>query len=181
MLFRSHPAVVERLQELTADPRQADLLLERWLRRFAAVADRDLRRTLLSTLLDETDDGSFLGTLLRLDGRAAAGDSACRALAAELALTPSVLHELPYERTGDLYAAARAAGQDHLALRFLGKRQEGDALEPRNPHLELSPGERRAAARGTDRLVLDRLLHDRDPRVVATLLDNPRKIGRAHV
>lgn len=174
----AHPAVVERLRVLVVDPHEADLLLDRWLLRFAAVADRELRRSVLRILLDESDDGSLLGVLHRLQGRAANGDSACRALAAELALSPSVLQELPYERTSELYAAARAAGQAQLALRFLGTRGEEDASEPRNPHLDLSAGERRAAARGNDRLLLDRLLHDRDPRVVATLLDNPRIIER---
>ncbi|MFN7147383.1 MAG: hypothetical protein ACK4YP_26685, partial [Myxococcota bacterium] len=64
------------------------------------------------------------------------------------------------------------------AVRFLGRHADDGAIEPRNPHLELTPGERTAAARGRDRLVLDRLLHDRDPRVIAALLDNPRVTER---
>ncbi len=173
-----HPAVVARLRHLLDNPAEADLHLVTWLRRFGAVADRALRRTVLTELLAEADDGTLLGLLLRVDARAAAGDAACRTLAAELALTPSVLQELPYERTVDLYAAARAAELPRLAARFLGRRADDGAVEPRNPHLELSAGERTAAARGRDRLVLDRLLHDRDPRVIAALLDNPRVTER---
>jgi hypothetical protein len=170
---RAHPAVVERLRAFLADAGEADALLAGWLRRFAAVADRPLRRTVLADLLAETDDGSLLGVLLRIDTRAAIGDGACRALAAELALTPSVLEALPYERTVDLYAAARAAELPRLAARFLGRRGDDAGVEPQNPHLEISAGERTSAARSRNRLVLDRLLHDRDPRVIAALLDNP--------
>jgi hypothetical protein len=169
----AHPAVVERARALVAAPDEADRLLALWLRRFAGVADRGLRRTVLASLLDEIDDGSLLGVLDRMEARAAAGDAACRALSAELALTPSVLSDLPYDRVADLYAAARTADLPRLAARFLGGRGQRETA-PRNPHLEISAGERTAAARGTDRLVLDRLLHDRDPRVIAALLDNPR-------
>jgi hypothetical protein len=173
-----HPAVVERLRALVDEPEAADALLAGWLRRFHAVADRPLRRAVLGALLTEADDGSLLGLLVRIEGRAAAGDAGCRALSAELALTPSVLDELPYARTADLYAAARAAELPRLAARFLGRRGDDAPREANNPHLELSAGERTAAARGRDRLVLDRLLHDRDPRVIAALLDNPRVTER---
>lgn len=198
------PAVVERLRALLASPEDADAVLAGVLRRFGAVADRSLRRTVLIEALGDLDDASLLGVLHRVDTRAEGGDAACRWLRTELALTPSVLAELPYERTVDLYAAARAAGEDALALRFLGgrpppelrlprparapgRRDEGDGADPlppgaippdRNPHLAISPGERVARARGRDRLVLDRLLHDRDPRVIAALLDNPRVTER---
>jgi hypothetical protein len=47
-----------------------------------------------------------------------------------------------------------------------------------NPHFEAAPGLRIAAARGTRREALDRLMHDRDERVIAALLDNPRIIER---
>ncbi|MDP2315415.1 MAG: hypothetical protein Q8P41_21130 [Pseudomonadota bacterium] len=172
-----HPAVVTRAQALIACPEDADPYVATWLRRFGGVADRALRRTVLASLLAEIDDGSLLGVLARVDARAASGEAACRALSAELALTPSVLNDLPYERVADLYAAARAADLPRLATRFLGRRVE-NSVEPRNPHLDASAGARTAAARGTDRLVLDRLLHDRDPRVIAALLDNPRVTER---
>lgn len=168
------PAVVDRARALVARPEEADPHVAIWLRRFAAVADRALRRTVLGDLLAETDDGSLLGVLARIDGRAAGGDAACRSLSAELALTPSVLNDLPYERIADLYAAARAADLPRLSARFLGRRGDGKAVDPHNPHLDVSAGERTSAARSADRLVLDRLLHDRDPRVIGVLLDNPR-------
>jgi hypothetical protein len=170
----AHPAVVARLQALVEQPAEADALLLQWLRRFAAVSDRGLRRTVLGHLLAEADDGTLLGVLLRLEERAANGDAACRTLSGELALTPSVIEDLPYDRTVDLYASARAAGLPRLAARFLGRYTDDSGVAARNPHLERSPGERTAAARGRDRLTLDRLLHDRDPRVIVALLDNSR-------
>ncbi|MDP2309331.1 MAG: hypothetical protein Q8P18_25145 [Pseudomonadota bacterium] len=168
------PAVVTRARELVEHPEDADPFVAIWLRRFAAVADRALRRTVLADLLAETDDGSLLGVLARIDARAANGEAACRALVAELALTPSVLNELPYERITDLYSAARVADLPRLSARFLGTRGDGKRVDPRNPHLDTSAGARTSAARSVDRLVLDRLLHDRDPRVIRVLLDNPR-------
>jgi hypothetical protein len=174
----AHPAVVARFQELAAEPRAADGYLDAWLRRFAGVADRALRSTVLAQLLEETDDGSLLGVLHRLDQRVARGDATCRWLSAELALTPSILHQLPYDRLEDLHAAARETGDHRLLTRFLGHADPGGDVPAANPHLDATPGERTAAARGADRLLLDRLMHDRDPRVITALLDNPRIVER---
>jgi hypothetical protein len=176
----AHPAVAERLRALIADPAEADVLVNTVLRRFTAVADRPLRRVVLAEAIGGLDDGSLLGVLHRVEARAEGGDGACRWLSTELALTPSVLHDLPYTRTLDLYTAAREAGEARLASRFLGARHDPGAPKPPvdNPHLDASAGERTAAARGRDRMVLDRLLHDRDIRVVAALLDNPRVTER---
>ena len=49
---------------------------------------------------------------------------------------------------------------------------------PENQALDLPLGLRRAAARTTDRLVLDRLMHDKNPLVIGLLLDNPRVVER---
>ncbi len=173
-MSEAHPAVVARVHALVADPTDADSLLDSWLRRFGGVADRALRRTVLAECLAETDDGSLLGLLLRIDGRVANGNAACRSLASELALTPSILLSLPYDRVAELYAAARTSGHDRLAARFLGHPDDGVKAPAANPHLDVSAGQRTAAARGRDRMLLDRLMHDRDPRVIAALLDNPR-------
>jgi hypothetical protein len=173
----AHPAVIERLREQVERPELADPMVAVWLRRFGAYADRSLRRAALAELLAETDDASLLGVLLRLDMRARGGEAACRSLTAELALTPSVLVDLPYTRIAELYAVSRAVGLDRLSARFLAN-PVGAEVAARNPHLDVSPGERTTAARGTDRLVLDRLLHDRDPRVISALLDNARIVER---
>lgn len=174
----AHPAVVARIHALIADPNEADALLLPWLRRFKALKDRSLRRTVLVEHMSGLDDGSLLGLIYRLEQRAATGEHLCRWMLLELALTPSALMDLPYERLIDLYAAARASGQDNLAQRFMGAHPIKEGSQEGNPHLEQSPGERTTAAHQTDRMKLDRLLHDRDLRVVRTLLDNPRIVER---
>ncbi len=193
------PAVVTRLRALRDDADAADALLASWLRRFAAVADRGLRRHVLFNLATEADDATLLALLLRVERRARGGDAVCRWLQTELALTPSVLLDLPYGRCAELYAAARDAGEIDLGRRFLGAHALGPVRIPgappdddlprarsnaaarmadANPHLDMSAGVRTSSARQRDRLVLDRLLHDRDPRVIAALLDNPRVTER---
>lgn len=174
-----HPAVAERLQQLLETPEESDLLLERWLRRFQAVKERSLRRTVLLEYLEGLDDASLLGLLVRLEQRARLGEAACRWLSTELALTPSVLLELPYDRLVDLHAAARDSKVPELVSRFVGTHSPASGVAPEgNPHLESSAGERTSAARHGDRMLLDRLLHDRDPRVVAMLLNNPQIVER---
>jgi hypothetical protein len=115
--------------------------------------------------------------VLRLEARAKEGEANCRWLLTELALTPAILFELPYERLVDLYAAARDAELPQLAQRFLGSRStQPDAPREGNPHLDRPAGVRTARARQGDRLELDRLRHDRDPRVISALLDHPQLV-----
>lgn len=177
---QAHPSVVERIGQLRARPGEADLALARWLRRFSAVADRPLRRTVLGDCLAEADDGTLVALLDRIETRSAAGDPTCRWIHTELALTPALLHELPYERLVELYAAAREAGPAGVAARLLtGPRVAvPDPAGEENPRLDRSAGERTTLARARDRLVLDRVAHDRDPRVIRVLLDNPRLTER---
>jgi hypothetical protein len=170
----AHPVVLERLAALRSAPEQTDAILEGWLRRLAALADRGMRRPALRDCLDAADDAGLLAALERMRARAGWGDAACRRLDAELALTPAVLLDLPYDRLMELYDAAKSAGMADTASRLLAGRPGAGADETTNPHLELSAGERTAAARGGDRDQLDRLRYDRDPRVIAALLDNPR-------
>lgn len=172
------PAVA-RARLVLDDNAEADRTLDWWMHKFAAIPDRALRRTVLLELVEGTDDGTLLGVLPRLGARAESGEAAARWLQTELALAPSVLTDLPYARITDLYAIARQVGQDRLAARFLSDRPV--ALEGRlaeNPHMDLSAGERTARARSSDRMALDRLMHDRDPRIIAALLDNPRIVER---
>ncbi len=173
----AHPAVVARLQELQQQPEQADVYLDRWLRRFMATRERELRRQVMYECLCEADDGTLLGVILRLEARAKEGEANSRWLLTELALTPAVLFELPYDRLVDLYAAARDAELPQLAQRFLGAQSlRPNAPNEGNPHLDRPAGVRTTQARKGDRLELDRLRHDRDPRVIRALLDHPRLV-----
>lgn len=174
-----HPAVLERLAAYRADPPAVAALLDPWLRRFRAVADGALRRTVLREGLESFDDASLVAVVDRLDTLAQRGDADARWMLGELALNPGVLHDLPYERRIDVYGAARDGGFPTVAARFLGDRRPPNAQAPvDNPHLDLAAGVRTSAARASDRLLLDRLVHDRDPRVIRALLDNPRLVER---
>lgn len=175
---QAHPAVLERIGLLRDRPEDADRLLARWAQRFGAVVDRPLRRTVLAECLSTADDGTLVALLARIEDRADAGDPTCRWMYTELALTPALVHELPYDRLIELYVAAREAGLARVAARLLtGPRVRGDAPQE-NPHLDRSAGERTALARTRDRLLLDRIAHDRDPRVIRAYLDNPRVTER---
>ena len=71
------------------------------------------------------------------------------------------------------------SGNERLARRFLHDRPREDCPDPQNnPAMDRSAGERTALARRRDRLTLDRLTRDRDPRVIAVLLDNPVLLER---
>ena len=167
------------------DAAEADVMLDRWLHKFTVIQDRGLRRNVLLELVESTDDGTLIGLLPRLDARAEQGERAVRWLQTELALTPSVLAELPYDRIAELYAIARAAGQERLALRFLTDKPIVQRVAIETPQImpvaigrPSSAGERTARAKSRDRMALDRLMHDRDPRIIRVLLDNPIVIER---
>ena len=175
----AHPAVLARLERYRADATAVAALLAPWLRRFRTVSDGALRRTVLREGAEAFDDASLIAVLDALDTAARAGDADARWMNGELAVAPSVLHQLPYARQTELYAAARSAGYREVAQRFLGDRPPPAVQAPvDNPHLDLAAGLRTSAARARDRLVIDRLLHDRDPRVIRALLDNPRVVER---
>lgn len=165
---------VPALQALIEDTDTVDATLDAWLKRFAAVQDRGLRRTVLVEAMASVSDVTLLAILARLPNRSSTGDALCRWMSAEIALTPSVLLDLPYARVQDLYALAHTAGLPSIAARFLPGAVSPQAVKPEgNPFLEISAGERTAKARRGDRLTIDRLMRDRDPRVIRALLDNP--------
>lgn len=151
-------------------------------RRLETVRERPMRRTVVcDAVLALEGPGlvAFLGLLLE---RSRAGNGRARAVLQELALEPHVFRELPYARVQQAYAMARDTGADEVAEMFLSARQERnptiDEAYTGNEHLDLPLGVRRSAARTSDRDTLDRLVHDRDHRVIRLLLDNPRLVER---
>ena len=139
-----------------------------------------MRRRLLVELLAPLEAAELVALVAALVDRVREGRAAARGVMQELALEPSALRELPYARVQEAYARARREGRPDVARLFLGARpppEDVDDLEG-NEHLDLPLGVRRAAARSRDRFALDRLLHDRDPRVIRLLLDNPLIVER---
>ncbi len=175
---RNLSAAIARTLVVLGDDAEADRWLGRWMHKFMPIADRAMRRNVLFELVEGTDDGTLLGMLPRLDARAEQGEREARWLQTELALTPSVLGELPYLRVTELYAIAKAAGLDRVATRFLTDKPVPARIAAENPHMDLAAGVRTAKARSRDRMALDRLMHDRDPRIIRALLENPRLVER---
>ena len=161
---------------------ELDQLIELMGRRIRAVRDRRMRREVFRTCLEESDDAAVVALLERVYQGTVAGRNLHRELMQELALDGSLLQEFGYDRITDLYEVAHWARLPAVTRMFLGDRHRGNVTAAEamddNEHLELSAGERRTLARGKDRDSLDRILHDRDPRVIATFLDNPRATER---
>jgi hypothetical protein len=141
-----------------------------------------MRRTVVLEALSSLDEVELVALLHVILRRVEAGRGPTREVLQEMALEPVIFTEMPYERLKDAYSVASAEGLSRVAGFFLGdpRRLSTTIEEARsdNQHLELPLGLRRAAARQKDRNVLDRLLHDRDPRVIRLLLNNPRIIER---
>lgn len=160
----------------------ADAALEQLERRVEALPERAMRRRVLLIAFADLSELELVAWLVGLVHRVASGRPASRVLLVELALDESVLSDLPYERLAAAYARATAVGAEGVARMFLGApaRENLSAAEAirDNEHLPLPLGYRRAAARTRDRMVIDRLLHDRNPAVIALLLENPRLVER---
>lgn len=151
-------------------------------RRLQALSERLMRRSVLLETLLTLDEVELVALLTVLLARVQEGRSASRLVMQEMALEPVLFTALPYERMADAYRVAREEGQNAVANFFLGNPQRAnptrDERFSENRHMEAPLGARRAAARSRDRFVLDRLVHDRNHRVIALLLDNPRLIER---
>lgn len=170
------------LDDLTwVRPDWRDALLEslsRLERMLDGVQERAFRQTVVRDALQSLSAEALVAMLVLLVDRARLGNGRARAVLQELALEPTVYEQMPYARVQAAYALARAHGCDDVARMFIS------ALDERNPtadqaftgndHMDAPTGVRRSAARSTDRYKLDRLVHDRDHRVIAILLDNPR-------
>ena len=173
------PIHLDDLTWVRPDWREALLdSLHRLERMLDGVQERPFRRTVVRDALQDLSAEALVATLVLLVDRARQGQGRARAVLQELALEPTVYEQMPYARVQAAYALARAHGCDDVARMFIS------ALDDRNPtadeaftgndHMDAPAGVRRSAARGKDRFQLDRLVHDRDHRVIAILLDNPR-------
>ena len=87
--------------------------------------------------------------------------------------------ELPYHMKQPLYTVARNRGYLSVAYSILRppahrKRGAGECMVPDPPESDRTLGERKARARSRDRFILDRVVRDPDPTVVANVLQNPK-------
>jgi len=144
-------------------------------RKLAALPAAAMRQATLCATLDGLDDDAAARLCAELVRRGPHGAPFDVAL---LALT-AVLDEggLGYERHAALYAAARAFDDAQLARLLLSSQPPPPGTPQAAAPLggrELTLGERKSAARGRRRELLDRLLRDPDETVLTILLGNPR-------
>jgi hypothetical protein len=168
---------------LRGDGRPAlDARLDRLEHNVEAVRERAMRRTLATDFIAGLPEAELVATMAALVERAQQGNGRARAVLVELALEPNVFQQMPYPRVKAAYGIAQGGGLAAIARMFLGAALEQnptiDEAWTGNEFMDVPLGNRRAAARGRDRNTLDRLLHDRDHRVIALLLDNPRLVER---
>jgi len=169
----------ERLSQLRTGEQHDSVVetVELLLRRMASIRDRSMRPHALHSFLIQLEDVLMVATLELLIQRAEQGNPEARGALVEMGLDPGLVGALPYERVQDLYGLAHEADLPQVASLFLAPRVNRRRLQeawPENNHISMPLGNRRQAARGSDRYLLDRLLRDRDHRVIKLLLDNPR-------
>ncbi len=141
------------------------------------LGERRMRSARLGELLRSQNASVLVQGLAALHERAAQGQPWARAALQELALDREIFESVPYLVRERAYGIAREAGQDEIASMLLTSTENPNPTVAEamtgNQYAKESVGERCSAARGRDRNKLDRLLHDRDHRVIRILLDNP--------
>ncbi len=154
------------------------------VRRLKAIREPEVRRIHLAGVLERGEPEASVAMIAELL-RVAAGTDDADAQAALECLTQAVaVPHLTYRAREGLYVAARTAGHDAVARRFLeaspptvDDRELKRALEPERPlrpnARPLTLGERTAPARSSRRDFLVPMLRDPHPDVVPILLDNP--------
>jgi hypothetical protein len=156
--------------------------VERIERTVRGVGERSMRSAVLREMLQDLDADALLAALCLLGDRAKDGGRQARAVMQEMALERNVFEGLHYEVRQRVYSEARRIGRDEIAAMLL---PENPSLNPTvgqmatdNEYASASVGERCAQARLKERAKLDRLVHDRDYRVIQVLLDNPIIVER---
>lgn len=148
------------------------------IRRIAAVEGRESRLALWSEALQALAPAEAAGSLDEVVRRAALRDSPTWAAFLPLLDLPALEERVGPDRLSSVLLAAREADREGalLLLEYPGPPLARPQLgPPPDPVLEtLSLGHRRAAARGPRKPLLDRILKDPEPKVVAEVLRNPR-------
>lgn len=172
------------LTERVDGARAAELafIVRRLEKRTGVLRERAMRRAVLVEVVRDLDVVGLVGFLTLLLRRVRLSKNGARAVMQELALEPHVFTDLPYQTVQEAYALARAARVESVQKMFLSA---AAAMNPtvdeafkENEYVDLPSGLRRAQARNGTRLQLDRLLHDRNHRVIEILLNNPKLIER---
>lgn len=157
------------------------------VRRMKAIREPHMRVVIAGEFLRRGAPERVVATV-----RALLGETQVRADPAYYAATDAVAEALTrdetvsYDRRADLYAAAVEAGAAEVARLFFS-RSPNDATDPDvlEPERRVEPrgrvltlGERKSLARTHRRDLIEHLVRDPHPEVIAILLDNPHVIER---
>lgn len=153
--------------------------LEAFVRRVAAVPEPAMRIVLWRERIDQAEPQVVVDTLQHLLSRLKKGREG-----AQTAYLALVQHLAARGSDAQVRAILAIADDDQIRGLFVTGAPHRAASDtelqapPLSKDREITLGERRSWARRTDRNLLTRMLFDRDPRVIATLLQNPRIIER---
>ena len=153
--------------------------LEAFVRRVAAVPEPAMRIALWRERIDQAEPQVVVETLLHLLSRLKKGREG-----AQTAYLALVQHLAARGSDARVRAILAIVDDDQIRGLFVTgpPHRAASDTELQTPPLsndrEITLGERRSWARRTDRDLLTRMLFDRDPQVIATLLHNPRIIER---
>ena len=151
-------------------------------RRVRSVSERAMRVAVLREMLGLLEAEMVVSALGLLHDRSQSGQPDARRVMQELALQTDLFLAIPYPVRSVAYTRARRAGRTNVAqMLLLGASNPNPTVaeaSTENEYSSKSVGERCSRARGRDRVELDRLLHDRDYRVIRLLLNNPVVVER---
>jgi hypothetical protein len=161
-----------------APPPDPTRIAERLCRRLAVVSDQEQRARALGRLLADHDPEVIAAVLAEVidaaDRRLRGADLLVKAM-----ISPGLRFVWDERIARQVTAYARRDGRYDLAAMFLDLPPIDPRLEPSPPPLpramaKVPLGVRRSLARRNDIGVIERLLGDPDPAVIANLLNNPR-------
>ena len=150
-------------------------------RRVVSLPEREMRHSVISEFVLMLSEGELVMVLFLIQQHAYSGDSKAREVLQEMALEPSAISQLPYDFIRKAYQICVEYNLISVQRLFFAdppRKEDIDESFTQNQYLDLPLGVRKQAARTHDRNVIDRLLHDRNWRVIELLLDNPRLIER---
>ncbi len=148
-----------------------------------SIKERRMRTAVLGELLGTQAADGLVDGLSELVSRAREGRLMARTVLQEMALEREIFEQVSYLVRERAYRIAHDKDLEEVARMLLTSSVNqvnptiGEASTG-NDYASESVGERCAAARLRNRFKLDRLLHDRDYRVIRILLDNPMLIER---
>ncbi len=156
-----------------------------FISKLLAVRDRNMRALALVHRLRRYDAHLAYALLEHLVLNSARRSPRAQEVLLDLTTARPLVDAIGYKRVRQMYEIAHRNGRPSVARMLLSPEspavREVDVsfLKKENQMMpDTSLGWRKAHARGTDRMKIDRLLFDRNPQVVALLLDNPRILER---